>query len=213
MLDRLLSGLKTHWRLVAAAFGVAVVVAAAGAVVGIPPPFTAALLLAFGLATWAIHRWRSGRTDSQASGRGLVSSGTMAAVAVIVLAQAVPYGRAHSNPPVTGEPDWATAETRVLMVRACFDCHSNEVVWPWYANVAPFSWAATWHVDDGREAVNYSEWDRPQDEADETLETIEDGSMPPAFYTVLGLHSHAKLTDAELQTLIEGVSATPGLTE
>ncbi len=36
------------------------------------------------------------------------------------LMQLLPYGRDHTNPPVTGEPQWANAETRELMVRACF---------------------------------------------------------------------------------------------
>ena len=54
--------------------------------------------------------------------------------------QFVPYGRDHSNPPVIGEPTWNSPETRALAVRACFDCHSNETVWPWYSNIAPVSW-------------------------------------------------------------------------
>ncbi len=132
-------------------------------------------------------------------------------VIVFLAAQAVPYGRAHSNPSVTGEPEWATEETRQLMVRACFDCHSNEAEWPWYSNVAPMSWAITMHVDDARASVNYSEWDRPQDEADESLDEVRKGSMPPGYYTFGGLHSDAKLSSAELTALLEGLAATPGL--
>ena len=215
MLNHLVRTLRANWQIAAAALAVTVVAALAGALVGMPPLFTAGLLVAVGLATWAIYRWRSRAAERprRALGKTVASSAAMAAVAVLVLAQAVPYGRAHSNPPVTGEPQWASAETRDLMVRACWDCHSNEVEWPWYSNVAPMSWAVTKHVDDGRHAVNYSEWDHPQDEAEETLEVIKDGSMPPAYYTFGGLHSQADLTDAELQTLIAGVGATPGLTE
>ena len=61
-------------------------------------------------------------------------------LAAVVVMQLVPYGRDHSNPPVTAEPNWDSPETRALFKRACFDCHSNETVWPWYAYVAPFSW-------------------------------------------------------------------------
>lgn len=125
----------------------------------------------------------------------------------------VPYGRSHSNPPITGEPEWANAVTRGLVVRACFDCHSNEVEWPWYSNVAPISWALTKHVEDGRNKVNFSEWNKPQRNADESFDEVKKGSMPPPSYTFGGVHSDAKLTPAEMATLLEGLAATPGLSE
>ncbi|MCP4086869.1 MAG: cytochrome C [Actinomycetia bacterium] len=137
----------------------------------------------------------------------------LTAAAVFVLIQLVPYGRSHANPPVTGEPQWANDETRELMVRACFDCHSNEVVWPWYSNVAPLSWAVQRHVDEGRDEVNYSEFDQDQGEADDTIETILDGEMPPGYYTRFGLHSAGDLTDEEIDILVDGLRATPGLDE
>lgn len=58
--------------------------------------------------------------------RGLMVTG----LAVAVLVQLVPYGRAHSLPPVSAEPQWDSPATRDLAVRACFDCHSNEVTRP-----------------------------------------------------------------------------------
>ena len=143
----------------------------------------------------------------------MASSAVVAALVVFLGAQAVPYGRDHSNAPITGEPDWATAETRQLMVRACFDCHSNEVVWPWYSNVAPFSWAVWKHVDDGLKAVNYSEWDQPQRKADESLDEVRKGSMPPGYYTFGGSHSEGNLSAEEVAALIEGLAITPGMSE
>jgi hypothetical protein len=132
---------------------------------------------------------------------------------LFTLIQLVPYGRDHSNPPVLAEPAWATPRTRELMDRACFDCHSNEVDWPWYSNVAPVSWIVTDHVEEGRRAVNYSEFNRPQEEADDTVESILEGEMPPGYYTLFGLHAEARLTSAEVQELVSGLRATPGLNE
>jgi hypothetical protein len=86
-----------------------------------------------------------------------------AAVVLFALAQAVPYGRNHENPPVQAEPIWDSPRTRQLAKRACFDCHSNETTWPWYTNFAPFSWLAYNDVTGGRSALNFSEWNRPQD--------------------------------------------------
>ena len=136
-----------------------------------------------------------------------------ATLGTMVTIQAIPYGRAHSNPPITGEPEWATPRTRELMVRACFGCHSNEVEYPAYASVAPISWVVEAHVAEGREKVNYSEFDSRQRGADETIEVIEEGSMPPAYYTQFGRHPEAKLTTAEIAELIAGLKATPGLSE
>jgi len=197
--------------------GLAAVSAALGfGFIGLAPPFIAALLLVFGLTAWGIYRIRTRHLDSRperAPFRTVLSSAITAALVVFIVAQAVPYGRDHSNPPMTGEPAWATTETRELVVRACFDCHSNEVNWPWYSNVAPFSWATWQHVKEGRDAVNYSEWDRPQDEADESLKEVKRGSMPPAYYTAFGLHSDGKLTQEELTALLDGLARTPGLSE
>ena len=97
------------------------------------------------------------------------------------------------------------------MVAACFGCHSNEVEWPWYSNIAPISWAITDHVVDGREAVNYSEFATDRGDVDDTIEEIEDGSMPPGYYTAFGLHPEANLSDAEIDELIAGLRETPGL--
>ena len=129
------------------------------------------------------------------------------AVAAFVAIQFVPYGRDHSNPPVTGEPTWDSADTRALAKRACFDCHSNETTWPWYSKVAPVSWLVQSDVNSGREQLNFSEWNRPQDgETGEIGETIREGSMPPWYYVLL--HSDAKLNGAEKDALVRGLDAT-----
>src|SRR4051812_44101919 len=77
---------------------------------------------------------------------------------LLLVMQLVPYGHTHSNPPVLQEPSWDSPHSRELAVRACFDCHSNETRWPWYANVAPFSWTMQRDVDAGRSTLNFSEW-------------------------------------------------------
>ncbi|MEZ5991593.1 MAG: heme-binding domain-containing protein [Planctomycetota bacterium] len=122
--------------------------------------------------------------------------------------QLVPYGRDHSNPPVTGEPQWDSATTRDLAKRTCYDCHSNETDWPWYSNVAPVSWLVQRDVDEGRSKLNFSEWDRKQKHADEAAEEVRDGEMPLWIY--LPTHPEARLTEAEKQQLITGLEATFG---
>jgi hypothetical protein len=130
--------------------------------------------------------------------------------AALLALQLVPYGRNHSNPPVAVEPDWDQPSTRALAARACFDCHSNETRWPWYSSVAPASWFVQRHVDDGRQVLNFSEWQRPQEEASESAETILEGEMPLRGYSLL--HASARLSPAESQALARGLTASIGLT-
>ena len=124
--------------------------------------------------------------------------------------QLVPYGRDHSNPPVVMEPAWDRPSTRALAVRACFDCHSNQTVWPWYSHVAPASWLVQNHVDEGREVLNFSEWTRRQEEAKEAAEEVREGEMPPAAYTLV--HAHARLNPADRGRLAQGLATTLGAT-
>jgi mono/diheme cytochrome c family protein len=128
---------------------------------------------------------------------------------MLLAIQLVPYGRDHSNPPVTGEPAWDAPETRVLARQACFDCHSNETQWPLYAHIAPASWLVQHDVDEGRAVLNFSEWERPQEEAKEASETVLEGDMPPAAYKLV--HAHGRLSTADRERLAQGLAKTLGV--
>ncbi len=168
------------------------------------------LLAPVALVAWWIIKKRDPKTG-RAEALTVISSITIAFVVVFALIQAIPYGRSHSNGPVTGEPKWSSPQTRELMVRACFGCHSNEVKYPSYANVAPISWAVQNHVDEGRSAINFSEFDTNSRRGRNTLRVIQNGFMPPSYYTRFGRHPEAKLTADEMKTLIAGLETTPGL--
>jgi mono/diheme cytochrome c family protein len=128
-------------------------------------------------------------------------------VVVFLLVQAVPYGRAHTNPRTVQEPKWNSPATRALAQQGCFDCHSNLTEWPWYTSVAPVSWLTTRDVDDGRKVLNFSEWQRPQDaDLEDVIDSIRGKDMPPWQYRLL--HKDARLTDAERQQLEHGLAAT-----
>ncbi|MGE5184392.1 MAG: heme-binding domain-containing protein [Acidobacteriota bacterium] len=120
--------------------------------------------------------------------------------------QLVPYGRTHSNPPVTQEPYWDTPRTRELAKRACFDCHSNETRWPWYADIAPFSWVVERDVESARHIINFSEFDRTYDLAPYAGQSTRGGGMPPYKYRMA--HPEANLTRAETLELAHGLDVT-----
>jgi Haem-binding domain len=133
--------------------------------------------------------------------------GLVAAALLFALIQLVPYGRDHTNPPVTQEIKWDTQRTRELAVGACYDCHSNLSVWPWYSNIAPVSWLVYADVKGGRETLNFSEWNMPQDsDASDTAGVVRDGSMPPLQYKPL--HPAGRLTATERDELARGLERT-----
>jgi hypothetical protein len=125
-------------------------------------------------------------------------------LAVGLLVQLIPYGHDHSNPPVNAGPNWDSAETRDLAQRACYDCHSNETRWPWYSNIAPASWLVYHDVEEGRMHINFSDWDRAEEQhVDEFQEVFDENSMPPPQYLLL--HPEARLSPQEKQKLHDGL--------
>ena len=131
----------------------------------------------------------------------------LATLVVFGVMQLVPYRT--SNPSVHDEPAWDSPRTRALARVACFDCHSNETRLAWFERVAPVSWWIKGHVDEGRDALNLSEWSTHRGEGlGEAAETITNGSMPPDYYTWLGMHSDAKLTPVERRELVDGLRRT-----
>jgi heme-binding protein len=93
-----------------------------------------------------------------------------------------------------------------ILDRSCQDCHSNTTRWPWYSNVAPFSWFVIDHVNHGRSHLNFSEWGKlDKRQADKKLEEIceevSDKLMPIDSYT--WIHRSAKLSAEDIRTLCQ----------
>jgi hypothetical protein len=124
--------------------------------------------------------------------------------------QFIPVDR--SNPPVESEIP-APPAIRSLLRNSCYDCHSNEVVWPWYSNVAPISWLVATDVEEGRKELNFSTWSRYNAKKQtrklkEIWEEIEEGEMPPSSYVLM--HSQASLSSAEQEILhLWTIDSTP----
>jgi hypothetical protein len=128
-------------------------------------------------------------------------------IVLFLLIQLIPYGKDHNNPPVVSEPNWDSQQTKDLAKRACFDCHSNETIWPWYSNIAPVSWLVYRDVTEGRQRMNFSDWQNTHiREAGEIASIINEGEMPPSFY--LPLHPTANLSSAEKTQLINGLTTS-----
>jgi len=127
-------------------------------------------------------------------------------VVMLLAIQLVPYGRDHTNPKVVSEPPWDSPATRATAVIACFDCHSNQTVWPWYSNIAPISWLVQRDVDEGRNHLNFSDWRAGQGHA--AAGKVSSGQMPPFQYLLA--HPEARLSEADKAAFIDGLVATFG---
>ena len=125
---------------------------------------------------------------------------------LFLLIQLIPYGRSHSDPPVTRAIRWDSPRTEQLATEACGDCHSNLTKWPWYTNVAPVSWLVQRDVDEGRSNLNFSEWDQAQPDISDLVDQVQSGEMPPLQYKLI--HGGARLSGAEKRELVNGLIKT-----
>lgn len=112
------------------------------------------------------------------------------------------------NPPVKYEIEWTNAEGAQLMHDICYVCHSNETVYPIYTRFAPISWIAAQHVNEGRDALNFSEQPAPTISADLLVAYIQSDIMPPALYR--SVHPEANLTPEQKALLIATIRETLG---
>ena len=125
---------------------------------------------------------------------------------ILVLAiQLIPADR--ENPPSV-ETSAAPPAVEQILRRSCFDCHSYETQWPWYAYIAPASWLVAYDVHEARDHLNFSTWqlydeDERIDNLEEMWEEIEEGNIPLWYY--LPLHPEANLDDRERRLLHEWV--------
>ncbi|MDI1318764.1 MAG: heme-binding domain-containing protein [bacterium] len=96
------------------------------------------------------------------------------------------------------------ANVAALLQRACYDCHSNNTHYPWYAAVQPVGWWLAWHVNDGRRHLDFSEFatysaKRTKSKLGEIADEVETHGMPLRSYT--WVHPEARLTPAEIKLI------------
>jgi hypothetical protein len=100
----------------------------------------------------------------------------------------------------TGVP----GEVRTILENKCYDCHSNQTVYPWYANVAPVSLWIDDHIVEGREHFDASEWasydiEKKDHKLEELIEEVEEDKMPLPSYTWI----HDNISGEEKEMLIQ----------
>lgn len=114
------------------------------------------------------------------------------------------------NPSVDKKIDYnqvthASLEIQKILKKACYDCHSNEVKYPWYSSIAPISWFIKEHVNQGKEYVNFSEYGKYNRYQKENIKSslyrvIENKTMPLNSY--LWMHKEANLSEKDYILLL-----------
>ena len=101
-----------------------------------------------------------------------------------------------------------------ILRKSCFDCHSFETKYPWYAKVAPVSWILNNHIQKGREHLNFSNWNKYSSVKQNSLkencsEEIQKNQMPLKSYTFI--HPGSKLTTNTRKSLEDWFNLTPDI--
>jgi hypothetical protein len=93
----------------------------------------------------------------------------------------------------------ASEQVMNIFKKACYDCHSNEIKYPWYSSVAPFSWVIDDHIKEGRKALNFSLWENyTLEQKSEHLKDIyRTVYAPMPLQSYLWLHKEAELSKEE----------------
>ncbi len=98
---------------------------------------------------------------------------------------------------------------QAILKKSCYDCHSNNTNYPWYAKIQPAGWWLASHIKKGKEDLNFSEFGnystfRQQSKFNSIYHSIEDGTMPLRSYTFV--HRNSKLSRTEQETIINWAS-------
>lgn len=137
------------------------------------------------------------------------------AAAVLILFGAVQLIRRPSldNPPVVPATLFQThvqvpADVDSTLRRACYDCHSYETRWPWYARMAPVSWLVARDVTGARSDLNFSEWGTdpereptPAQRLGGICSDLRKGIMPPRSYLLM--HRSARVSPAQIERICQ----------
>lgn len=126
---------------------------------------------------------------------------------VLIIIQFIPVDLPENNSDHSKDmvqTENAPDEVKFILSKSCYDCHSNQTVYPWYSRVAPVSWLVAKDIREARDEMNFSEWAELSKRKkikmlNELAEEVEEKKMPLKIYTVV--HRDAILTDEEISII------------
>ncbi len=102
------------------------------------------------------------------------------------------------------------ANVQLILQTSCYDCHSNNSKYPWYASVQPIAWWHNHHIEEGKEEINFNEFAnyrlrRQYRKLQEIVTQVKQDEMPMGSYTLI--HKNATLAAEQKNTLINWATA------
>lgn len=96
-------------------------------------------------------------------------------------------------------------EVHGILEKSCYNCHSNNTDYPWYAYIQPLHWYLNDHIQKGKAELNFNEFDsyssrRKLNKLRAIESSLEEGTMPLPSYSLI--HRKAMLSDAEKTLLL-----------
>jgi hypothetical protein len=97
------------------------------------------------------------------------------------------------------------SSTQQIIQQSCYDCHSNNTRYPWYAQVQPVAWWLNHHITEGKRELNFDEFAsyplRRQYRKFKAIENeVQKGDMPLESYLLI--HRDAKLSSDQKTILL-----------
>jgi len=140
----------------------------------------------------------------------LTRTGYLLGISLFVCVALGQIDRAQRTNPASSSEIALPADVSAVLHRACYDCHSNQTVWPWYGEVFPISRLTAYNVTRGRTELNFSEWGSyPENLQLRKLlwsgRVLKENSMPPWDYLLL--HPASRLSSEEKGELGEWINA------
>ncbi len=92
---------------------------------------------------------------------------------------------------------------QAILQNSCYDCHSNNTRYPWYATLQPGAWWMASHIKEGKQELNFDEFGsytkrRQVSKLKAIQGSIEDESMPLPSYTFIHRGASLSKTDQKL---------------
>lgn len=132
-------------------------------------------------------------------------------VAFVVLIVALQFFQISKvNPASYPEEDFmkltaAPPQIQTILKNACYDCHSYQTIYPWYAYINPIGSFIGHHVEEGRSELNFSIWGTYEEKkqihkVEECVQELEKNKMPLKSY--IFAHPQADLSQEDKTALI-----------
>lgn len=96
-----------------------------------------------------------------------------------------------------------------ILKTSCYNCHSNNTIYPWYNKVQPIAWLLEFHIEEGKSEINFSEFGsyskrKRKSKFKAMASQIKDGDMPLFSYTLI--HRDARISGNKKVLLLNWIN-------